>query len=139
MIAESIAVDGIAIGLCREIAELWRARVSIKLLHVAWEHIGDGTYVGTVNGYRVTLHFWRCYETADLAGNPRLRDPARTRHALLVRCTVDAARYSPQARLSDLGVRGESMAAMERFESRRRGLDARTVRVFGFRPEWGTI
>jgi len=108
-------------------------------LQVAWERARDGEYVGTVNGYQVTLHFWECYETVDAPGNPRLRDPARTRNALLVLCSVAAARYSPQARLSELAVRGESMAAMKRFDSRRRGLDTRTLRVFGFTPVWGMI
>lgn len=139
MVAESIAVDGTAIDLCRDIAYVWRKRASAIYLRVAWERVRDGEYVGTVNGYRVTLHFWRCYETADAPGNPRLRDTARTRHALLVLCTVKADRYSPQARLSEIAVRGESMAAMARFDSRQRGADARTLRVFGFRPAWGTI
>ena len=136
---ESIAVDGTGIDLCRDIAGTWRKRASVSYLHVVWERTSDGEYVGTVNGYQVTLHFWKCYETADLPSNRRLRDPARTRNALLVLCSVAAARYSPQARLSELAVRGESMAAMKRLDSRRRGLDAQTLRVFGFTPEWGRI
>ena len=119
---------------------VWRSKRSCSDLHLtAISSPFPGQYVGAIAGYQVILHLWEMYETEDAPGHSRLRNPPRTRNALLVLCSVAAARYSPQARLSELAVRGESMTAMKRLDSRRRGLDTRTLRVFGFTPVWGMI
>lgn len=124
---------------CRSIAEAWRARAADPRLHVAWQRVGNGEYVGTVGGYRVTLYFRQSYESVALSRrHSQLRDPARTRNGLLVGCTLADGRWAIwQPPLADVAVRGEGMRATGRFETRRRNLEARALRVFGFTPEWG--